>query len=79
MGEWLTIATLVGRIALMLIERAREKTDQGVGYMRAMKESLEQAHLDLARADAAQYEADEQHRKDPTDDAFDRRFERQDP
>ena len=78
MGEILTIVMLVGRIIMFFLEQAREKTTQGVGYTRAMKEVLEQGHLELARADAASLAGEEQHRKDPTDDAFDRRFERND-
>ena len=76
MGDFLTIGTLLARIVLFLLEASRERTERGVGYTKAVKEALEQAHLDLALADAAEREANAQHRADATDAAFDQEFRR---
>lgn len=53
----------------------QEKEQQGVGRTEAIKEVLISAHKELAMADAVRLEADAAH-KDPTDDAFDRAYER---
>ena len=53
-----------------------DREQQGIGRAQAIAEALEQAHKDLAMADAAQMEADAAHAKDPTDDAFDSDFRR---
>ncbi len=68
MGELLTIGTLLLRLVLFLMESARERTEQGVGYMRAVKDALEQAHRDIAEADAERLAAEAEHRKHPNDD-----------
>ncbi len=70
MGIYLTIAGLVLRLILMLTEMSRDRSIKASGYAEAVKDALEQAHRDLAEADAARYEAEQAHVKDKTDDAF---------
>jgi hypothetical protein len=75
-SAWLTIGSLLLRLVLLLSEMARERQQQGVGYAKAMAETLEKAHREIAIADAEEQQTDAKHRDDPTDNAFDREFER---
>ena len=76
MSAWLTIGSLLLRLVLLLSEMARERQQQGVGYARAVKDTLEAAHRELAMADAERQEAADTHARDPTDAAFDQEFRR---
>ncbi len=69
MGIYLTIGSLILRIVLMLAEMSRDKAQTDKGYALAVKDALEQAHRDLAEADAERILAEQSH-SDPTDGAF---------
>ncbi len=65
---------LGGFIAAMM----RDREQQGLGRSAALAEALTAAHEELARADAADVEAQRAHAKDSTDDAFLPDFRRSD-
>lgn len=56
----------------------RDAEQRGLGRKDAVSEALTIAHRDLAIADAAGNAGAQAHAKDPTDNAFDRDFERKD-
>lgn len=56
----------------------RDSEQRGLGRQEAISEALEQAHLELAWADAAGREADDDHAKVTDDRAFDPTFRRED-
>lgn len=56
----------------------RDAEQRGLGRKEAISEALEQAHLELAWADAAGREADDDHAKVDDDTAFDPDFQRKD-
>lgn len=70
------LVTLVLRLVLFIAEMVRDRKQEAAGYARAVKESLEQAHRDLALADAERAQAANTHAADSTDAAFDQEFRR---
>lgn len=59
-----------------VMSRVEARTQRGIGYDQAVKESLEETNDLVAKAHEAEVEADKRHKSDPTDGAFDREFER---
>lgn len=55
---------------------ARERQQQGIGYARAIADILEEAHREVAIADAERQQTDVRHQSDLTDAAFDQEFRR---
>ena len=78
MGDIVSLVTLGLRLILLLMEQVKEAKAEGVGYARATKDVLDQAHLDLAMADAERTEAEAQHKAHDDDTAFDPEFRRSD-
>ncbi len=74
----LLIVSNLLKLAQFINALMHDREQQGIGRAQAIAEALEQAHKDLALADAAQMEADAAHAKDPTDAAFDSDFRRND-
>jgi hypothetical protein len=70
------LITLVLRLVLFIAEMTRDRKQESTGYALAVKEALEQAHRDLALADAERTAAANEHAADPTDSAFDQEFKR---
>jgi hypothetical protein len=71
------VLTLGLRLLLLLFELVRERKERGDGYTQAIREVFENAHRELAMADAARIEAEAGHREHPNDDAgFDGEFRR---
>jgi hypothetical protein len=72
------IAALASLLKLlnMFGEMTRERKDEGAGYAQAVKDMLDQAHKDLAWADAERVLIAESHANDPSDNSFSSEFRR---
>ena len=70
------IVTLVLRLIMFIAEMTREAKQEKAGYTKAVQDALDQAHRDLAMADAERAQADATYSQDPTDSAFDQEFKR---
>lgn len=69
-------ATAVLRLVLLLVEIWRERSQQNVGYAKSIKDVADWAHRRVAEADAERVAAENTHKSDPTDAAFDPAFRR---
>lgn len=61
-----------------LADSARSARDRGIGYDQAVADGLQAQTSALRAATQAANEAAERHKADPTDNAFDQRFKRND-
>lgn len=75
-SAWLTIGSLLLRLVLLLSEMARERQQQGIGYARAVQDTLDAAHRELAMADAERQQAEAEHASKSDDSAFSQEFRR---
>lgn len=78
---WLALVKALPQLIALLsaiADRAQSARDRGQGYDQAVLDGLKAAQDGVRQATAAVNEAEDRHRKDPTDSAFDRRFERHD-
>lgn len=75
---WAVLSALPKLLALIqfIAGMVRDAEQRGLGRQDAIAEALEIAHRDLAAADAAANEARGRHAATPSDDAFDRTFQR---
>ncbi len=78
-GAALKVLPLILQLIQMFKSAADAKVERGVGRDQAVKESLEEGVALVAEARRIEAEAAAKHAADPTDDAFDREFERKDP
>ena len=74
--EIAALGTSLLRIVLLLLEMWRDRKQESVGYAAALKDALDQAHRDLAMADAERKVIADGHAADSTDNAFDPEFRR---
>ena len=74
------LAALPKAIALFqfIAGMVRDAEQRGLGRKEAVAEALEQAHIELAWADAAEQSAVQSHAKAQDDTAFDDKFRRND-
>jgi hypothetical protein len=66
------------RIVSAIMQRAHDDKMIGLGEAKAMEKTAAAINAIVAEAKAAAEEAERRHASDPTDDAFDRSFERKD-
>lgn len=77
-GAALKVLPLVLQLVQMFKSSADAKEARGIGRDQAVKESLEEGAALITKARAIEVETAKKHAADPTDDAFDREFERKD-
>jgi hypothetical protein len=77
---WALLKALPTLIALLsaIADRAQSARDRREGYDESVRDSIRAAHDGLLQATEAFNQAREQHKADPTDDAFDKQFMRND-
>jgi hypothetical protein len=69
---------LVLELLSAIADRARSARDRGIGYDEAVADGVKASIEGLRIATEAANEAEARHRADPTDNAFDKRFQRDD-
>lgn len=77
-GAALKVLPLLLQLVQMFKSSADAKEARGIGRDQAVKESLEEGAALIAKARAIEVETAKKHAADPTDDAFDPEFRRND-